>query len=87
MGLAVQMTGALLVLAAFALAQLRVLTTSSLRYLLLNLAGSAALAGSALVGRQWGFVLLNTVWCAVTVGSLVQRARGRGEKAVPPAGV
>lgn len=80
MGLAVQLTGALLVLAAFALLQLRVLTPGSVRYLLLNVAGSALLAGNALAGGQWGFVLLNTTWLAVSVAALVRRPSmsGRG---------
>jgi hypothetical protein len=77
MSLAVQVAGALLVLAAFALVQLRVLTTSALSYLLLNVVGSAALAGSAAVNGQWGFVLLNAVWLLVSLASLVGLARRR----------
>ncbi len=72
MGLAVQMAGALLVLAAFALAQMRILTTSSVVYLAMNTAGSAVLAANAGVNGQWGFVLLNVTWCAVSVLSLVR---------------
>jgi hypothetical protein len=75
MGLAVQMAGALLVLAAFALLQLRVLAPTSWRYLGMNAVGSATLAVDATAGRQWGFVLLNVTWCAVSVVSLVRRAR------------
>jgi hypothetical protein len=82
-GMAVQMTGALLVLSAFSLAQVRVLTTSSLAYLLLNLVGSLLLAGNAAAGQQWGFVLLNTVWGSVTLWSLVRLATGRSAPATP----
>jgi len=79
MGLAVQLTGALLVLLAFALAQARVLALTSPAYLGLNLVGSAVLAGNAAVGGQWGFVLLNATWCAVSAGALLRRQGfGRG---------
>ena len=73
MGLVVQMTGALLVLGAFALLQLRVLRPTSVPYLLMNAVGAAVLASNAGVNGQWGFVLLNTVWCAVSLASLARR--------------
>jgi hypothetical protein len=50
----VQIGGALLVLAAFALAQARVLTPQARVYLILNLVGAAVLAADACVERQWG---------------------------------
>lgn len=75
MALAVQLAGALAVLLAFALLQLGAVPADSYRYLVLNTTGSAALAGSAAVNAQWGFVLLNVVWCAVSVVSLARRAR------------
>jgi hypothetical protein len=75
MSLAVQVAGAVLVLAGFALLQLRRVTAHSLPYLLLNAVGSAALAGSAAVNGQWGFVLLNAVWLAVSLVSLARRRR------------
>ena len=78
MGLAVQLVGAGLVLAAFALLQLRVLTASARTYLLLNAVGSGLLAGNAAAGGQWGFVALNVTWCAVSLWGL---ARGRREAA------
>ncbi|MFP5219163.1 MAG: CBU_0592 family membrane protein [Actinomycetes bacterium] len=73
MGLVVQMTGALLVLGAFALLQARRLGPKSVTYLLMNLAGAGLLAANAGVNEQWGFVLLNTVWFAVSLVSLVRR--------------
>ncbi|HVM26433.1 MAG TPA: hypothetical protein VM433_02020 [Mycobacteriales bacterium] len=72
MGLVVQMSGALLVLGAFGLAQLRVVTPASLSYLLMNAVGSALLVGSAFAGGQWGFVLLNVVWFAFSAVSLAR---------------
>ncbi len=71
-----QMLGALLVLTAFALLQLKRLSATSLPYLLMNAVGAAVLAADAAGDRNWGFVLLNVVWCAVSLGSLVRRATG-----------
>lgn len=81
MGLAVQLAGALLVLAAFALVQASVLTPTSLRYLLMNVVGSGVLAGNAAAGGQWGFVLLNATWCAVSTWSLTRRRAPRPRRA------
>lgn len=77
-----QLVAALLVLAAFASAQLRWLTTNSPTYLVLNLVGSTTLAVLAGLGGQYGFLLLNVVWAVVSVCSLVRLAReGRSARA------
>jgi hypothetical protein len=68
-----QLVGAILVLAGFTLAQVRVLDPQSLPYLVLNAVGAAILATLALVGRQWGFLLLEGVWTVVSVAGLVAR--------------
>ena len=70
MGPIVQIAGALLVLAGFALAQWGVLDGKSVRYLLLNLVGSAVLAVDAWIEEQWGFLLLEAVWAVVSATSL-----------------
>jgi hypothetical protein len=66
----VQVLGSLLVLAAFAANQRGRLATTSLPYLLLNLAGSAILGVLAALGHQWGFLLLEASWAVVTAWSL-----------------
>lgn len=68
----IQVFGALLILAAFAAAQFGVLDTQSRRYLLLNLVGAAILSVLALREEQWGFVLLESVWTAVSAWGLLK---------------
>jgi membrane-bound ClpP family serine protease len=73
----IQITGAILILAGFILAQVNVLQPSSYRYLILNLTGSVVLAIDALHGHEWGFLLLEGVWVVVSAVSLLGRLRGR----------
>jgi hypothetical protein len=80
MGQIVQIAGALAILAAFVLAQVRILDSGSLRYLALNLAGSAVLAVEAYAAAQWGFVLLEGVWALVSGLALAQRLRGHAPR-------
>jgi hypothetical protein len=72
----IQVIGALLILAGFTGAQLGRLRVDSLRYLILNLVGSAVLAVLAWIDQQWGFVLLEGVWAVVSLWSLSRVARG-----------
>jgi hypothetical protein len=74
MGHVVQIGGALLVLAAFALAQARVLTPQARSYLVLNLVGASVLAVDAYVERQWGFLLLEGVWAVIAAWGLARPA-------------
>ena len=73
---AIQVLGALLILAGFAGAQLGRLRVDSVAYLLLNLVGSAVLAVLALDQQQWGFLLLEGIWTLVSAWSLSRVWRG-----------
>ncbi len=67
----VQIVGALLILAAFGAVQFERMRPDSRVYLALNLVGSAILAVLAWVESQWGFLLLETVWAAVSAWGLI----------------
>lgn len=81
----IQVAASLLILAPFVLAQMGRLTTSSLSYLVLNLAGSTVLAIDAFLGSQWGFLLLETVWAIVSAVALVRLLTARPGKRGAPA--
>jgi hypothetical protein len=75
----VQIAGSLLILVPFVLVQLGRLRTDTTSYALLNLVGSAVLAVDALHGRQWGFLLLEGTWAAVSAWGLVRRSPARSD--------
>jgi hypothetical protein len=72
---AVQIAGALAILAAYALAQLGRLDQRSTSYLTLNLVGAAILTVLAWHERQWGFFLLEGVWTIVSAYGFYARRR------------
>jgi hypothetical protein len=71
----VQVLGSLLILTAFTAAQRGWLSTASRVYLVLNLVGSSVLAVLAALSHQFGFLLLEFTWAAVTAHSLVHARR------------
>ena len=73
----VQVTGALAILVAYALAQFRVLSNQSRTFLVLNLVGATILAVSAYVHAQWGFLLLEAAWAVVTAWALAAARAAR----------
>jgi hypothetical protein len=72
-----QVLGAIAVLAAFVAVQRGVVEVQCGCYLVLNLFGSALLALLALTGHQWGFLLLEGTWAAVSFAGLQTRLRRR----------
>jgi hypothetical protein len=72
-----QVLGAAAVLAAFIAVQRGVFNARSAPCLLLNLLGSALLAALALFVHQWGFLLLEGSWAAISVAGLRARTRRR----------
>ena len=73
----VQLLGALLILAAFILAQTGRLDLRSPAYLAVNFAGSAILAYDAWHGHDVGFLVLEAAWALVSGWGLLQLLRGR----------
>lgn len=67
--------GALLILLPFAGSQMGRLSTQTLAYQLMNLAGSAGLTTVAVVERQYGFILLEGIWAMVSLAGLVRVLR------------
>jgi hypothetical protein len=72
-----QVLGAAAVLAAFIAVQRGVFDARSGPCLLLNLLGSSLLASLALFGHQWGFLLLEGSWAAISLAGLRSRTRRR----------
>lgn len=72
---AFSIVAALLVLVPFAASQLGRLSTRTLAYQLMNLAGSAGLTAVAVVEHQYGFILLEGTWAiasAVGLASVIK---------------
>jgi membrane-bound ClpP family serine protease len=76
-----QIVGAILILLGFAGAQRGSMSPHSRTYLALNLVGSIVLTVVALIGRDWGFLLLESVWALVSLWGLVAVLRGRTPRA------
>jgi hypothetical protein len=76
--IALELVGAVLILAGYTLGQLRLLDQHAPAYLVLNLVGSFVLAVIALVDERWGFLLLEGVWSIVSAISLVNVLRRGG---------
>ena len=74
---AIQILGALAILAAFVASQLGVFDVRSRTYLWLNFLGALVLAIVAWHEQQWGFLLLEGVWTLVSAWSLAALIRAR----------
>lgn len=72
MGVAIQIVGSLLVLTSFVCCQLGWMEAKAKNFLVLNLLGSGILSVDAFFGKQWGFLLLEGVWAAVSLGAFAR---------------
>ena len=71
----IQIAGSLLILIPFVLVQMKRLRPEARLYVWLNFVGSAVLALDAWHGHQWGFLLLEGTWAAVSLVALLRQAR------------
>ena len=72
-----QIGGAVAILAAFIALQIGAVRATSWSYLLLNIVGAGVLAVVAAVDRDWGFLLLETVWTGVSGWGVIRKVRAR----------
>lgn len=71
----IEILGALLLLAAYALAQFFGLNRQGYPFLLLNVGGGLILSVLGSIHQQWGFVLVQVVWTLVACWGIVGRLR------------
>jgi hypothetical protein len=79
----ISVVGSLLIVAAYAANQFRLISPANISYSVLNVVGSLVLGVIALLEEQWGFPLLETVWSVVSLVSLVNLLRGGAVPADP----
>ncbi|NDG74924.1 MAG: hypothetical protein EBX49_06220 [Synechococcaceae bacterium WB8_1B_136] len=74
---AVSLLGASMQLLVYALMQLGRLSARSLSYQLANLVGSLLMTVVATVNREYGFILMEAVWCLTSLYGLLRLCRDR----------
>lgn len=67
--------GALLILAAYTLCQFGLLERTHAASIWMNFVGALVLTVIAWRVQQWGFVLLEGAWAAVSIAPLIRRPR------------
>jgi hypothetical protein len=76
----VSVLGSLAILGAYTASQLGRLSTSALSYSVANAVGAAILSAVAVVERQWGFLLLESVWTLVSLAAVWRVVRRRSSE-------
>ncbi len=71
----ISLLGAAQILVAYIATQLRRMRPDSTVYNALNCLGSAFLTLVAVVGRQWGFIVLEGTWAVVSLYALLRPRR------------
>jgi hypothetical protein len=71
----ISITGALLVLTAYAAHQFDRLSKDTYAFQLLNLIGGAALVAAALTTRQFGLIIMEGAWTLISLGGLIKVMR------------
>lgn len=71
----ISLVGALMILGAYAAYQRGLMGRESRWYNVLNFAGAGLLTIVAIEGRQWGFMLLEGTWAALSLIPLVRARR------------
>jgi hypothetical protein len=80
----VSVLGSLLVLVAYVASQFGYLSAKGLAYAFANIVGSGVLAVVATLEAQWGFLVLEGAWAAVSVVAVVrQRAKANTHRERP----
>lgn len=72
---ALQIVGALIILAAYWAMHTGRVNARSLSYLWLNIIGSLILAVLAVIEELWGFLLLEAAWTAIAAHGLLTRGK------------
>jgi hypothetical protein len=71
----VSITGAVLILIAYTAHQLKKMNAHTVLYQMLNLLGGVCLFSTALVERQYGFILMEGAWSVLSLVGLVKVLR------------
>lgn len=69
--------GVFILLLAYVLTVVNVITSKGLTYILLNLFGALIAGMASVLLEYWPFIILEAAWTLVSVISLVQYFRGR----------